>query len=44
MKKLNLFGALAVAAVGDVSGKGVPASLFMSQATRLFLTLARTRV
>lgn len=31
-------------AVGDVSGKGVPASLFMSQATRLFLTLARTRV
>ena len=28
-------------AVGDVSGKGVPASLFMSQATRLFLTLAK---
>ena len=27
-------------AVGDVSGKGVPASLFMAQATRLFLTLA----
>lgn len=26
--------------VGDVSGKGVPASLFMSQATRLFRTLA----
>ena len=28
-------------AVGDVSGKGVPASLFMAQATRLFLTLAK---
>ena len=27
-------------ALGDVSGKGVPASLFMAQATRLFLTLA----
>ena len=27
-------------AVGDVSGKGVPASLFMAQATRLFMTLA----
>ncbi len=27
-------------AVGDVSGKGVPASLFMAQATRLFRTLA----
>ena len=26
--------------VGDVSGKGVPASLFMAQATRLFQTLA----
>ena len=26
--------------VGDVSGKGVPASLFMTQATRLFRTLA----
>ena len=26
--------------VGDVSGKGVPASLFMAQATRLFHTLA----
>ena len=26
--------------VGDVSGKGVPASLFMSQATRLFRTMA----
>ena len=28
-------------AVGDVSGKGVPASLFMAQATRLFTTLAK---
>ena len=27
-------------AVGDVSGKGIPASLFMAQATRLFRTLA----
>ena len=27
--------------IGDVSGKGVPASLFMAQATRLFLTLAK---
>ena len=27
--------------VGDVSGKGVPASLFMAQATRLFITLAK---
>ena len=27
--------------VGDVSGKGVPASLFMAQATRLFMTLAK---
>lgn len=26
--------------VGDVSGKGVPASLFMAQATRLFQTMA----
>ena len=26
--------------VGDVSGKGVPASLFMAQTTRLFHTLA----
>jgi serine phosphatase RsbU (regulator of sigma subunit) len=26
--------------IGDVSGKGVPASLFMAQATRLFSTLA----
>ena len=28
-------------AIGDVSGKGVPASLFMAQATRLFLTLVK---
>ena len=28
-------------ALGDVSGKGVPASLFMAQATRLFLTMAK---
>jgi len=28
-------------ALGDVSGKGVPASLFMAQATRLFHTLAK---
>ena len=28
-------------ALGDVSGKGVPTSLFMAQATRLFLTLAK---
>ena len=28
-------------AVGDVSGKGVPSSLFMAQATRLFMTLAK---
>ena len=27
--------------LGDVSGKGVPASLFMAQATRLFQTLAK---
>ena len=27
-------------AIGDVSGKGVPASLFMAQVTRLFRTLA----
>ena len=28
-------------AVGDVSGKGVPSSLFMAQATRLFQTMAK---
>ena len=31
-------------AVGDVSGKGVPASLFMAQATRLFMTLAKQQM
>ena len=30
--------------VGDVSGKGVPASLFMAQATRLFHTLAKLQM
>jgi serine phosphatase RsbU (regulator of sigma subunit) len=30
--------------VGDVSGKGVPASLFMAQATRLFRTLATQKM
>ena len=30
--------------VGDVSGKGVPASLFMAQAVRLFRTLAAERM
>ena len=30
--------------IGDVSGKGVPASLFMAQATRLFRTLATQRM
>ena len=30
--------------LGDVSGKGVPASLFMAQATRLFRTLAAQRM
>ena len=30
--------------VGDVSGKGVPASLFMAQAIRLFRTLATQRL
>ena len=30
--------------VGDVSGKGVPASLFMAQATRLFHTLAKQQL
>ena len=30
--------------VGDVSGKGVPASLFMAQATRLFRALAKQRM
>ncbi len=31
-------------ALGDVSGKGVPASLFMAQATRLFRTLAKQQL
>ena len=31
-------------ALGDVSGKGVPASLFMAQATRLFMTLAKQQM
>ena len=30
--------------LGDVSGKGVPASLFMAQATRLFHTLAKLKM
>ena len=30
--------------IGDVSGKGVPASLFMAQATRLFRTLANQQL
>ena len=30
--------------LGDVSGKGVPASLFMSQATRLFRALAKQQL
>ena len=35
-----LLGDLLYFCLGDVSGKGVPASLFMAQATRLFRTLA----
>ena len=35
-----LMGDLLYFCIGDVSGKGVPASLFMAQATRLFRTLA----
>ena len=35
-----LLGDLLYFCVGDVSGKGVPASLFMAQVTRLFRTLA----
>ena len=35
-----LQGDLLYFCVGDVSGKGVPASLFMAQSTRLFRTLA----
>ena len=36
-----MLGAQLYFCVGDVSGKGVPASLFMAQATRLFETLAK---
>ena len=36
----HLMGDKLYFALGDVSGKGVPASLFMAQATRLFRTLA----
>ena len=35
-----LYGDKLYFVLGDVSGKGVPASLFMAQATRLFRTLA----
>ena len=35
-----LLGDMLYFCLGDVSGKGVPASLFMAQATRLFRTLA----
>ena len=38
-----LLGDLLYFCLGDVSGKGVPASLFMAQATRLFRTLAAQR-
>ena len=39
-----LIGDMLYFAVGDVSGKGVPASLFMAQATRLFRTLATQKL
>jgi len=39
-----LEGDLLYFCVGDVSGKGVPASLFMAQATRLFRTMAAQRM
>ena len=39
-----LEGDLLYFCVGDVSGKGVPASLFMAQATRLFRTMASQRM
>ena len=39
-----LLGDLLYFCLGDVSGKGVPASLFMAQATRLFRTLAAQRL
>ena len=40
----HLIGDLLYFCLGDVSGKGVPASLFMAQATRLFRTLAAQRL
>ena len=39
-----LIGDLLYFCLGDVSGKGVPASLFMAQATRLFRTLAAQKM
>ena len=39
-----MIGDLLYFCVGDVSGKGVPASLFMAQATRLFRTLAAQKM
>ena len=39
-----LLGDLLYFCLGDVSGKGVPASLFMAQATRLFRTLAAQKL
>ncbi len=39
-----LLGDMLYFAVGDVSGKGVPASLFMAQATRLFRMLATQKL
>ena len=39
-----LLGDLLYFCLGDVSGKGVPASLFMAQATRLFRTLAAQKM
>ena len=40
----NLQGDKLYFCVGDVSGKGVPASLFMAQVTRLFRTLAAQKM
>ena len=39
-----LIGDLLYFCLGDVSGKGVPASLFMAQATRLFQTFAAQKL
>ena len=39
-----LLGDVLYFCLGDVSGKGVPASLFMAQATRLFRTLAAQKM